>query len=320
MDSEVSSRQRAVCLIGVASGLGLPEAGRSGSLRAAAALAQADIAAGMRGNRVDCAWEPPIAASPDAMLPRDSALRLLCGQIEERVGACIADGALPVVAGGDHAMAVGTWRGAGRALGRPFGLLWIDAHLDAHTSLSSPSGNAHGMPLAALLGQGPNPWEGIVAAVDASRCCVFGVRSYEDPEWLLLQGLGVNIVTMEQIRQRGLPQALDAALAHVGGGNFGISIDLDAVDPADAPAVNTPSAHGLDGAALAAALRGVARNPQLAAIEIAEYNPERDVDGKTARFVAALLESLTWPGNAGPGCDTPLKHAMQRGNDWSQKL
>jgi arginase len=318
MDSEVSSKQRVVCLIGVASGLGVPEAGRSGSGRAGAALEEADVVAGMRRNRVACAWDQPIAASPDTLLPRDSALRLLCGQIEERVAARIAGGALPVVAGGDHAMAVGTWRGAGRALGQPLGLLWIDAHLDAHTGLSSPSGNAHGMPLAALLGQGPNPWEGTAAAVDASRCCVFGARSYEEPEWLLLQHLGVNIVTMDEIRRRGLPQALDAALAHVAGGSFGISIDLDAVDPPDAPAVNTPSAHGLDGAALVDALRGVAHNPQLVAIEIAEYNPERDVAGKTARLVAALLESLTAPGGAGPACDTPLKHA--RGNNWIQKL
>ncbi|MDZ4255958.1 MAG: ornithine--oxo-acid transaminase, partial [Sulfuritalea sp.] len=206
-----------------------------------------------------------------------------------------ASGALPVVVSGDHAVAVGTWQGVARALGKPPGMLWIDAHLDAHTEITSPSGNPHGMPLAALLGRGPNPWQSPQAALDAVRCCVFGARSYEDSEMRLLQELGVHVVDREQIRRCGLRQALDEALVHVGGGSFGISIDLDAVDPGDAPGVNTPSAGGLDGAALADALRSLARKPELAALEIAEYNPERDVAGRTARLAGRLLESLSAP-------------------------
>jgi arginase family enzyme len=229
MNGTVSSEQRAVRLIGVASGLGVPVRMRAGSQRAAVALEAEDVGAGMRRNRIDCAWDELIAPG-DPSLPRDEALRRLCRELEERVAACIGSAALPVVLGGDHAMAVGTWRGTVRALGGRPGLLWIDAHLDAHTSRDSPSGNPHGMPLAALFGCGPNPWDNDEGVLDASRCCVFGVRSYEESEWRRMDELGVRIVTMDDIRRRGLPAALGAALAHVGGGAFGISIDLDAID------------------------------------------------------------------------------------------
>lgn len=295
MNDKVIAKQRPVRLIGVVSGFGVPPRTCAGSMRAAAALELADAGGGMRRNGIDCAWDGLIAPTTERDLPRDLALRRLCSQVAERVAACVASGALPVVLSGDHALAVGTWQGVARALGKPPGMLWIDAHLDAHTEITSPSGNPHGMPLAALLGRGPNPWQSPPAGLDAARCCVFGARSYEDSEMRLLQELGVRVVDTEEIRRRGLRPALDEALAHVGGGVFGISIDLDAVDPGDAPGVNTPSAGGLDGADLADALRSLARKPELAALEIAEYNPERDVAGRTARLAGRLLESLSAP-------------------------
>ncbi|MBI5899182.1 MAG: ornithine--oxo-acid transaminase [Rhodocyclales bacterium] len=217
----------------------------------------------------------------------------MCDQLAQRVAACIGEGALPVVLSGDHALAVGTWSGVARATDAAPGLLWIDAHLDAHTSRTSPSGNPHGMPLAALLGREPNPWQCGQTVLDARRCAVFGARSFEDAELLLLRETGVSIVGMAEIRRRGLQQSLDQALSRVGGGSFGLSIDLDAIDPGDAPAVNTPCAGGLDASALVEALRSLARNPKLVAIEIAEFNPERDIGGRTARLIAALLEALT---------------------------
>jgi len=246
----------------------------------------------MHRQRVDCSWDEMIAA-PDPQLPRDTALRLLCQQVAERVAACLGSGALPVVVSGDHAMAVGTWQGVARVVKKRLGMLWIDAHFDAHTLVSSLSGNPHGMPLAALFGHGPNPWECEQGVIDASRCCVFGVRSYENSELVLLQDMGVKIVPMEEIRRRGVPQTLAEALSHVSSGRFGISIDLDAFDPPAAPGVNMPCANGLDDEPVVEALCGLARNPQLAAIEIAEYNPDFDIDGKTAKLVSALLGSMT---------------------------
>jgi ornithine--oxo-acid transaminase len=305
MDSVISSRQRALRLIGAGGGFGVPLRLRAGSLRAAAALEIADVGRGVRRNRLACAWDEIVTPVSDPHLSREAALGLLCRQIEDRVAACIGDQALPVVMGGDHALAVGTWRGVARGLGGPCGLLWIDAHLDAHTSRSSPSGNPHGMPLAALLGRGPNPWQSHEAVVDAARCCVFGARSWESAELSLLRELGVRVVDLDEIRRRGLPEALAEALARVGGGPFGISIDLDAFDPLAAPGVNTPCAEGLDAAALGDGLRSLARRPQLAAIEIAEYNPDRDSGGQTAELVAGLLEALTAP--TGAEC-----HAMEQ--------
>lgn len=295
MNPGMTLRQRPVRLIGVVSGFGVPPRTSVGSMRAATALELADAGGGVRRNGFDCAWDAIIAVDAEADAPCDVALRRLCTQVADRVAACVASGALPVVASGDHAVAVGTWTGVARAAGGPPGLLWIDAHLDAHTTVTSPSGNPHGMPLAALLGRGPNPWQSPPPALDAARCCVFGAHSYEDAELTLLQELGVRVIDMDEIRRRGLARTLDEALAHVGGGRFGISIDLDAVDPDQAPGVNTPSSVGLDGEALAETLRSLARTPALVAIEIAEYNPERDVEGRTARLVARLLESMTAP-------------------------
>jgi arginase len=207
--------------------------------------------------------------------------------------------ALPVVLGGDHAIAMGTWGGVARAMRRaPFGLIWMDAHLDAHTVETTPSMNAHGMSAAVLLGHGaPEFLADGGGALQPEHLCYVGIRSYEVAEWALLRRLGVRIFYMEEVRERGLAAVMREALAIVTRGTrgFGLTIDLDGFDPADVPGVGLPVAGGLRGADAAAVLRGIARDPRLRALEIVEYAPALDRKQRTARLVADLLSSALAP-------------------------
>ena len=219
--------------------------------------------------------------------------------LADAVAKSMAARALPVVIGGDHAIAIGTWGGVARGMRRaPFGLIWMDAHLDAHTVATTPSMNAHGMSAAVLLGHGTPEFLAVGGgALRPEHLCYVGVRSYEVAEWALLRRLGVRIFYMEEVRERGLATVMAEALAIVTQGTrgFGLTIDLDGFDPADVPGVGLPVADGLRGVEAAAVLRGIARDPRLRALEIVEYAPALDHDHRTAHLVLALLSSALAP-------------------------
>jgi len=215
--------------------------------------------------------------------------------------AVVAAGAKPIFIGGDHSQAAGAWRGVGRALGWAPGLIWIDAHLDSHTPATSLSGNLHGMPLAALLGYGDPAMTDIPGpSLDPRRVAIIGVHSFEAAEAKFLENLGVRIFGMAEIRSRGLASIFSEALRIVGGeGNgFGISFDLDAIDPVEAPGVSTPVAGGLQAESLRQALQGCLRDRLCVGLEIVEYCPDQDPQGRTARLVLDLAESAGRPGSA----------------------
>ncbi len=250
------------------------------------------IAAGLLDAYPDASWEAPVW--PQAG-PRLGSLGALCRSLARRVELTMISGALPLVVGGDHAIAAGTWRGVGSALGSPPGLIWLDAHLDAHTPASTPSGNPHGMPLAALLGRGAPELAGVPGPVlDPAHVCVLGARSFEPSEPLLLRELGVRVFTMDEIGQRGIGLVFAEALAIAGAGGraFGLSIDVDVLNPDEAPGVETPVRGGLAAAELLPLLEGLGRLAECRAIELVEYDPGRDRDGRTAAIVMALLGSL----------------------------
>jgi ornithine--oxo-acid transaminase len=289
--------------IGVASRLGAPadspESGvNAGPQAGPQALRSLGIGAAPRRAGLDAAWgatiEQPLGARPTAM-------RALLQEVASEVAATMEVGAIPVVLGGDHSIAAGTWRGVGRTLGEAPGLLWIDAHLDAHTPESSRTGNPHGMPLAALLGVGAAEMTDIAGpSLQPARVAVLGVRSYEDSEWQRLADFGVRVFTMDEIERRGLAAVFAEALAIVGGNEqpFGVSLDLDALDPDIAPAVTTPVAGGLAAGELRAALHGLLRERRCVALEISEYCPERDAQGQTGRLAVELLEAACLPSSA----------------------
>lgn len=220
-------------------------------------------------------------------------------QIAQQVCRSATSGNLPLVIGGDHSCAIGTWSGAALAL-KPLGqlgLIWVDAHMDSHTPETSPSGAVHGMPLAALLGYGAQE---LVNLADFSpkllpcHLCLVGVRSYETGEAELLQRLGVRVFFMTEVKQRGIGTVMKEALAIARNGTvgFGISIDLDAFNPRESPGVGSPARDGLRHLELDRVLRGIAGVPDLTALELAEFNPLRDRNKRTLELIADLLSAV----------------------------
>ncbi|MCM2288940.1 MAG: arginase [Sulfuritalea sp.] len=245
-------------------------------------------------------WDEPVRLTPP--LPADpvAAVQGIASQLAQRVAGHLAQGDFPLVIGGDHSCAIGTWSGLKGALdpGRRLGLIWIDAHMDSHTPDSSPSRNVHGMPLACLLGHGDPRLTGIAGAAPkllAEDVCLIGVRSFESAEAALLDQLGVRIFFIDEVQQRGLPAVFADALRRVTRHTaaYGISIDLDALDPAEGPGVGTPVAGGLSRADLTDALALAQGDERLQAMEIVEYNPYRDEHFVTARAIHDLCQSVT---------------------------
>jgi arginase len=221
----------------------------------------------------------------------------LCRRLADDVAQALTAGEFPLVIGGDHSIAVGTWSGVARVAGAPVGLLWIDAHLDSHTPETTYSGAVHGMPLACLLGRGDKRLLGIGrpgSQVSAAHTVVLGPRSYEAEEMDFLRAMGVRIIESSEIAERGFAACLQEAIAIVTAApaGFGLTLDLDAIDPGSAPGVGSPEPDGLwDGDVLAAVAR-LATLPGLRAVEIAEYNPDRDWQGRTARLIAELIAEM----------------------------
>jgi arginase len=226
----------------------------------------------------------------------------LSSRLAREVADALAAGRFPVVLGGDHSCAIGTWSGVSHALAArgPLGLVWIDAHMDSHTPATSWTGMPHGMPLAALLGHGERALAAQVAPtvvegrLEPRHIGLVGVRSHEPEEAALLQRLGVRVFPQDAVAARGIEAVLGEALAVAcaGTAGYGISIDLDALDPLDAPGVGTPVPGGIPAQPLIAALASRCGDARLAALEIAEYNPHHDIGGRTAAVVEAIAAAL----------------------------
>ncbi len=227
------------------------------------------------------------------------AVALLSDRQVSKVEAVLRAGHFPLVVGGDHSCAIGTWSGVHHALADkgPLGLIWIDAHMDSHTFATSPSGQIHGMPLACLLGYGDaalTAIDGAEAKLRPEHVCLIGVRSFEAGEADLLHQLGVRVFDMDEIRRRGLTEVFDEALTIVrdGTAGFGVSVDLDALDPTEEPGVGSPVPGGLRRAELAEALTRLRGDPSFVAMEIAEYNPRRDHKHATADAAGDLVKAV----------------------------
>lgn len=206
-------------------------------------------------------------------------------------------GNFPCVIGGDHSCAIGTWSGVSAYHQKPLGLLWIDAHMDAHTIETSETGNIHGMPLAALLGNGFTGLTEMLSSgpkIQSERCVLFGVRSFEKGEARLLERLNVRVYKMSEIEERGFQVCWQEASARVRGDEinpqpFGISLDLDGLDPLQIPSVGTPVMRGLCPTDILRALPPLLKNPSLVGFEIAEFNPQHDIEHMGLSFLIELL-------------------------------
>jgi len=231
----------------------------------------------------------------------------LCAEVERfslelrgAVEAALARGALPCVLGGDHSLGAATQAAVGRHARRlgwePPGIIWIDAHTDSNTMETTPSGNLHGMMLAAVHGLDVPPFRQVVEGGlrDPARTVFVGARDIDEGEHEIVRRLGCRVITPDEIRRRGSLAVAEEALAIAGGrdGRVSVSFDLDSLDPSVAPGVDCLVDGGLVWAEAESLLRRIGRHAGVTAIEVVEVNPEADRDGQTARLAveaAALL-------------------------------
>jgi ornithine--oxo-acid transaminase len=309
----IETRARAVRLIGAGWGIGACDTHCD---MGPTALRAGRLARSLRESGLCVDWGAIV--SSDAQGPSDAAAAVsaLCLRLAGEVDSAMREGCLPVVLGGDHTCAIGTWGAVRRHLksSGPLGLIWIDAHLDSHLPHTTPSQALHGMPMACLLGHGDPRLAQLFGerpTLDPAHVCLIGARSFEPDEAALLMQLGVRVFAMQELRRRGLAAVFAEALSIVqmGTAGFGVSIDLDALDPEDAPGVGTPAAHGMRGRELAAVFTQLRGNPLLQAIEIAELNPILDEDGLTARQVVSLLDAALAPAEAVPAIELEQRYA-----------
>jgi len=217
-----------------------------------------------------------------------------CALIAERVVAAVGAGQAPLVLGGDHSVALGTLSGLAAARGVG-GVLWIDAHGDLNTPETSPTGNVHGMPLAAAMGFAGDRFRSdslSLPAVDPSRVAILGARSFDPAERELLRRSDVTVLTMTEIDRIGIETAVERALERVAGPGFvHVSLDMDALDPAIAPGVGTPVQGGLTYREAHLALELVAESGLAGSLEVVEVNPVLDHENRTASLAVELVTS-----------------------------
>jgi arginase len=224
-------------------------------------------------------------------------VRDVTGRLASTVSETLADGSFPLVLGGDHSVAIGTLRGASDA--ERVGVVWFDAHADINTPETTPSGNVHGMPLAAALGLGSfadMAWTN-APGVHAENVVLVGLRSVDPGERETIADSDVTAFTMSDIDERGVADVLESALdaATAGADALHVSFDLDWLDPVDAPGVGTPVRGGVTYREAHTALEAVAERNRddgvLRSMELVEVNPILDRSNETAELAAELAAS-----------------------------
>jgi len=240
-----------------------------------------------------------VAPEPEALAVHDERARYLpeildaCAALAALVEDCVRDDSRPLVLGGDHSIAMGTLGGLAAAAGQAGGVIWIDAHGDLNTPETSPSGNVHGMPLAAALGEAGDVFASAAWPTPSlERAALVGVRSLDAAERELIGRLNAKVFTMSDIDRHGLERAVresleflhDAAFLHV-------SLDLDAVDPMFAPGVGTPVPGGLSYREAHLTLELVSESGRLDSLELVEVNPILDRQNETGTLAVELAAS-----------------------------
>lgn len=221
----------------------------------------------------------------------------VCQRLADRVALSISDQRMPLVLGGDHSLALGSVLGAAR--GRKLGLIWLDAHGDFNTHETTPSGNIHGMPLAALCGHGAQQLvtlggkEGAQPKVDPRNIAIIGARDLDAQEKKLLRSSGVAVYSMEEIDRFGINEVLYRAIDIACRGTDGIylSLDLDGIDPMYAPGVGTPVPGGLSFREAHLAVELLAETKRMIGMDLVEVNPILDRTNMTGELAVQLALS-----------------------------
>lgn len=223
----------------------------------------------------------------------------VCQKLFQTSLASFEEGALPIVLGGDHSLGAGSVAAAAayfRKRGEKVGLIWVDAHGDMNRPDTSDSGNVHGMPLAALLGNEPAELArlgGDAPAIYAEHTVLVGIRNLDDIEKQLVRESKVHVFTMKDIDRLGIAQVMEKALALAGQGTAGVhvSFDLDVCDPSIAPGVGTPVKGGLDYREAHVVMEMVAESGRLTSLDLVEVNPTLDLRNQTAELGTELAMS-----------------------------
>jgi arginase len=219
--------------------------------------------------------------------------------VYEQVAQALKSGRLPVLLGGDHSLAMGSISAVAahcKASDTPLRVVWFDAHADFNTESTSPTGNLHGMPLAVLSGQGPHAlthMAGYSPVVTPSQLRLLGVRSVDPAEQLAVRKARVPVFGMKRMARIGLKATMDRVLADVGPGtHVHVSLDVDCLDPQDAPGVSTPEQGGMALHALHYCLMRIAQTGCMGSLDVVELNPVHDLKGLTARRVRDVVCAL----------------------------
>jgi len=222
-----------------------------------------------------------------------------CERLGRQVSQALERGRLPLVLGGDHSVAVGTMSGVAQRFQsqrRSVGLIWLDAHADMNTPGTSPSGNVHGMPLAAILGRGPAELVdlfGFCPKVSPAHTAIVGLRDVDQVERTNVRDSGVRAFTMRDIDERGLRAVMEEAIgaaSHSTDG-FHLSLDMDFVDPKDAPGVGTPVRGGVTYREAHLAMEMICDSGKMVSMEVVEVNPVIDESNRTADLAVELIMS-----------------------------
>jgi len=240
-----------------------------------------------------------LAREGDARKKYIEDIAAVCRRIHAMARASLDAGALPVVIGGDHSVAAGSVAASAEAVraatGKPLGVIWVDAHGDMNTPETSESGNVHGMPLAALLGQAPHELAsiGTSPSLRPEHTVLVGIRNLDDREKDQIRAAGVHVFTMKDVDRDGIARVAERAiaLASEGTGGLHVSFDLDVCDPSVAPGVGTPVRGGLDYREAHMLMELVADSQRLVALDLVEVNPTLDVRNTTAEFAVELALS-----------------------------
>lgn len=287
-----------MAIIGAALDLG---AGRRGVDMGPSAIRYAGLEARLAKLGLGCSdWGNVETVIPEETASGDPSARFLkeiiraCERVARRVGRTLGEGLTPLVLGGDHSVALGTLGGMASVRG-PGAVLWFDAHGDVNTPETSPTGNVHGMPLAAALGLAGSGFKSEawpLPAVEPRRTALIGIRSLDEGERSLLRDLGAAVYTMMELDRRGIEECVKEALARVEGASFvHVSLDMDVVDPEVAPGVGTPVRGGLSYREAHLAMELVAEAGVLDSFEIVEVNPILDRENATGQLAVELAAS-----------------------------
>ncbi len=222
-----------------------------------------------------------------------------CSELARIVTEVVEKGQFPLVLGGDHSVGVGTVAGVAQAFRRrqqKIGLIWIDAHADMNTPEITPSGNVHGMPLASCLGRGPSELTDIFGyspKLEGRNTVLIGLRDVDERERLMVRELGVVAFTMRDIDELGLGHIMERAIAAAsdGAAGFHLSLDMDALDPDEAPGVGTPVRGGISYREAHLAMETICDSSRMLSMEVVEVNPVLDSANRTALLGVELIMS-----------------------------